>query len=95
MRICLIAGNMYAIEAVTRENVDCVHIRERGVVPVARDSTKACLVMLWRLYVVAPVIKFLVVATIGVQRGATAVRALRLAGLWLLSLADAEERKNR
>lgn len=95
VRICLIAGNMYAREAVTLENVGCVRIRERGVVPVERNSTKACRVMSRRLYAAARVIKCLVVATTGVRRGATVVRALRLVGLWLLRLADAEVPKNR
>ena len=95
MRISLTVVNMCAREDVTLVNVDCVLIRGRGVVHVGRNSTKACLVMLRRLCVEALVIKFLVVATIGVLRGVTVVRALRLAGLWLLSLADVEERENR
>lgn len=95
MRISLTVGNMFAREGVTRESVGCVLIRGRGVVPVGRNSTRGCLVMLRRLCVVGLVIKFLVVDTIGVLRGVTVVRALRLVGLWLLSLVDVEERENR
>lgn len=95
MRMSLTVVNMYAREGVTLVNVGCVLIRGRGAVPVGRNSTKACLVMFWRLCVAGLVIKFLVVDTIGVLRGVTVVRALRLAGLWLLSLVDVEEQRNR
>ena len=86
---------MCAREGVTLGSVGCVLIRGRGAVPVGRSSTRGCLVMLWRLCVVGLVIRFLGVGIIGVLRGVTVVRALRLAGLWLLSLVDVEERRNR
>lgn len=95
VRVSLTVGNMCAREGVMVESVGCVLIRGRGAVPVGRSFTRGCLVMSRRLCVVGLVIKFLGVGIIGVRRGVTVVRALRLVGLWLLSLVDVEERRNR